>query len=221
MDADAAAPAATRHRSHRDGEPEPGAAVRETPRPTASPASPDTCDQGGGLDFQTLCAVWEPTPRGWQATRVTGPRKRHNSAAQRREISRTATVIRTSAHTRPSSSVMSTSHTHVVRPRWRRRAVAWIVPPRIGRRKLVWLDSPWALPALGRDRHPGRGRGDATRRSRRRRRRGRGPPGCLMLVGDLDLGADRPRRRRLDRPRGRRARRTSWSRASRGSMSAM
>ena len=46
-------------------------------------------------------------------------------------------VTRTSAHRRPSSSVMSTSHTAVVRPRWRRRAVAWIVPPVMGRRKLV------------------------------------------------------------------------------------
>jgi len=35
---------------------------------------------------------------------------------------------------------MSTSHTAVVRPWWRRRAVAWIVPPVIGRRKLVWLE---------------------------------------------------------------------------------
>ena len=35
---------------------------------------------------------------------------------------------------------MSTSHTAVVRPRCRRRAVAWIVPPVIGRRKLVWLE---------------------------------------------------------------------------------
>ena len=59
-------------------------------------------------------------------------------------ISRTAIVIRTSAHRRPSSSVMSTSHTHVVRPRWRRRASAWIVPLVIGRRNEVWLDMPCA-----------------------------------------------------------------------------
>ena len=36
--------------------------------------------------------------------------------------------MRTSAHSRPASSVMSTSHTAVVRPPWRRRAMAWIVP---------------------------------------------------------------------------------------------
>ncbi len=58
---------------------------------------------------------------------------------------RTAIVMRTSAQSRSSSSVISTSHTHVVRPRWRRRATAWIVPSRIGRRKLVWFESPWAL----------------------------------------------------------------------------
>jgi hypothetical protein len=44
---------------------------------------------------------------------------------------------------------MSTSHTQVVRPRWRRRAVAWIVPLRIGRRKLVWLERPCALRPSG------------------------------------------------------------------------
>src|SRR4051812_7171844 len=35
---------------------------------------------------------------------------------------------------------MSTSHTAVVRPLWRRRAVTWIVPCVTGRRKLVWLE---------------------------------------------------------------------------------
>ncbi len=44
---------------------------------------------------------------------------------------------------------MSTSQTQVVRPRWRRRAVAWIVPCRIGRRKLVWLERPWAVCPAG------------------------------------------------------------------------
>ena len=73
-------------------------------------------------------------------------------------------VIRTSAHRRPSSSVMSTSHTAVVRPRWRRRAVAWIVPPVIGRRKLVWLEIDAAVAGV-----------EARRRSPRRRRRAPGP----------------------------------------------
>ena len=63
--------------------------------------------------------------------------------------SRTAIVMRTSAQRRPWSSVISTSHTHVVRPRWRRRASAWIVPSVIGRRKLVWFDSPWAMRPSG------------------------------------------------------------------------
>jgi hypothetical protein len=40
---------------------------------------------------------------------------------------------------------MSTSHTHVVCPRWRQRPVAWIVPLTIGRRKLVWFDWPIAV----------------------------------------------------------------------------
>jgi NAD+ synthetase len=57
---------------------------------------------------------------------------------------RTAIVIRTTAHRRPSSSVMSTSHSQVERPRWRRRASACTVPPVIGRRKLVWLARPIA-----------------------------------------------------------------------------
>ena len=43
-------------------------------------------------------------------------------------VARTAIVIRDDRAQRPSSSVMSTSHTHVVRPRWRRRAMAWMVP---------------------------------------------------------------------------------------------
>ena len=57
---------------------------------------------------------------------------------------RTATVTREVAQSRPSSSVQSTSHTHVVRPRWRRVARAWIVPSLIGRRKLVALERPVA-----------------------------------------------------------------------------
>ena len=41
---------------------------------------------------------------------------------------RTAIVTRVIAQRRCSSSVHSTSHSHVVRPRWIGRAVAWIVP---------------------------------------------------------------------------------------------
>ena len=52
----------------------------------------------------------------------------------------------------PSSSVKSTSQTHVVRPLWRRRASAWIVPLVIGRRKFVLLDMPVAT--CRRDRPP-------------------------------------------------------------------
>ena len=59
--------------------------------------------------------------------------------------SRTAIVMRTSAHSRSASSEISTSQTHVVRPRCRRRATAWIVPSTIGRRKLVWLERPCAV----------------------------------------------------------------------------
>ena len=71
-----------------------------------------------------------------------------------------ASVAATSAHRRgSSSSVMSTSHTHVVRPRWRRRAVAWIVPPTIGRRKLVWFDRPIAVLPSSCDGDPGGERG--------------------------------------------------------------
>ena len=48
--------------------------------------------------------------------------RRRVAGARRGRLAPTATVMRTIAHSRPSSSVMSTSHTHVVRPRWRRRA---------------------------------------------------------------------------------------------------
>ena len=56
--------------------------------------------------------------------------------------SRTAIVTRVIAHRRPWSSSTSTSHTHVVRPRWRRVAVALIAPSVIGRRKLVLVGEP-------------------------------------------------------------------------------
>ena len=59
-------------------------------------------------------------------------------------IGRTAIVTRVIAHRRPASSVKSTSHNQVVRPLWRRRASAWMVPSLIGRRKLVWFDMPTA-----------------------------------------------------------------------------
>ncbi len=41
--------------------------------------------------------------------------------------------------------MISTSHTHVVRPRCCGSATAWIVPSVIGRRKLVWFDSPMTM----------------------------------------------------------------------------
>src|SRR5262245_11653145 len=55
---------------------------------------------------------------------------------------RTATVTRLRAHSRPSSSVSSTSQTHVVRPRCRRRAVPWTAPLPTGRRNEDSLDMP-------------------------------------------------------------------------------
>ena len=61
-----------------------------------------------------------------------------------RSIGRTAIVIRLSAQRRPESSQISTSQIHVVRPRWRRIACAWIVPARTGRTNDVLLDSPIA-----------------------------------------------------------------------------
>src|SRR5436305_11275414 len=59
-------------------------------------------------------------------------------------ISRTATVIRVRTHSRPSSSLISTSQIHVVRPRCLRTASAKIVPWVIGRTKLVWFERPIA-----------------------------------------------------------------------------
>jgi hypothetical protein len=72
------------------------------------------------------------------------PKKPISIGPRRPQGSRTATVIRVRTHSRPASSEISTSHTHVVRPRWRRVAVAWIVPCVIGRRKLVWFERPTA-----------------------------------------------------------------------------
>ena len=125
--------------------------------------------------------------------------------------SRTAIVMRTSAHRRSSSSVISTSQTHVVRPLWRRRATAWIVPSTIGRRKLVWLESPWAVRpsswTANHVRHRGHRLGD------------RGEDAAVheagrlaQLVADRDLarGPPRPTARRSG---GRRARRSPAARA--------
>ena len=62
----------------------------------------------------------------------------------RLEAGRTATVILISAATRSSSSVISTSQTQVVRPRWRGLAVALTWPSVIGRRKVALFDWPIA-----------------------------------------------------------------------------
>ena len=85
------------------------------------------------------------TPRAFGRDRRMPITNAYRPRSARAQASRTATVIRTRAHRRPWSSVMSTSQTHVVRPLWRRRAVAWIVPSTIGRRKLVWFERPWAV----------------------------------------------------------------------------
>src|SRR5579875_2179298 len=58
--------------------------------------------------------------------------------------SRIARVTRETAQSRPLSSVMSTSHTQVVRPECRQVARASIVPPVTGRRELVRFDMPLA-----------------------------------------------------------------------------
>ena len=66
-------------------------------------------------------------------------------AAQGRQgAGRTAIVTRVAAQRRPWSSVKSTSHTQLVRPRWMQRASALTVPSDTGRRKLVKLDWPMA-----------------------------------------------------------------------------
>ena len=61
-----------------------------------------------------------------------------------RRLARTAIVIRDSAQSRPSSSEISISQTHVVRPRCLAIPTPWIVPELIGRRKDVWLLRPSA-----------------------------------------------------------------------------
>src|SRR4051794_11090047 len=58
---------------------------------------------------------------------------------------RTAIVIRQIAQRRPSSSVMSTSHSQVVRPAWRLRATACTWPCVAGRMKLVLFERPTAI----------------------------------------------------------------------------
>ena len=62
--------------------------------------------------------------------------------ASRAGPGRTAIVIRTIAQSRSESSVISTSQIQVVRPAWRRRAVAWTLPSVIGRRKVAEFDWP-------------------------------------------------------------------------------
>ena len=56
----------------------------------------------------------------------------------------TAIVTRVEAQRLPWSSVKSTSHTQLVRPRWVQRASAVTVPSDTGRMKLVKLDWPMA-----------------------------------------------------------------------------
>ena len=80
-------------------------------------------------------------------------------------------VSRERAQSRPSSSLISTSQTQVVRPRCLARATASIVPSRTGRRNVVSFAWPMATtpgrrPRRWRARRP-------TRRAPRRRRRGR------------------------------------------------
>ncbi len=78
---------------------------------------------GGVSGIVGLALALEPTlsPTGLQ--RVGGADARlvvHHPS----RIGRTAIVIREIAQIRPSESVMSTSQTHVVRPRWRGVACA-------------------------------------------------------------------------------------------------
>ncbi len=101
----------------------------------------------------------------------------------------TAIVIRTSEQRRCSSSVISTSQTHVVRPRWRARATAWIVPPRIGRRNDVWLERPWADVAVGLHGRPCAHRGDRLG-DRREDAAVHEAGGLLDVVGHVDVGAN-------------------------------
>ncbi len=67
---------------------------------------------------------------------------RRLSSPQR--ASRSATTTWASAHRRPSSSVISTCHTHEVRPRWRTFAAALTWPSEIGRRNVALFDWPTA-----------------------------------------------------------------------------
>ncbi len=76
---------------------------------------------------------------------AAGPEGSDQRPAPSSGIGLTAIVTRVSTHSRPASSVSSTSHTQVVRPRWRTRATPLIVPWVIGRRKLHWLASPVAV----------------------------------------------------------------------------
>jgi len=73
------------------------------------------------------------------------PSWRFNSSG----IGRTATVTRAVQQRRPSSSVMSTSQTQLVRPRWRRRPSACTVPEKTGRRNVRLFDIPIAANPSG------------------------------------------------------------------------
>ena len=89
----------------------------------------------------------------------------------RTPASRTAIVTRTSAHRRPLSSERSTSHTHVVRPRWRGGPGRGRVAVEDGAQEARLVGQPAAAVPARAD----RGALEAsTRRSRRTRRRARG-----------------------------------------------
>ena len=125
---------------------------------------------------------------------------------------RTAIVTRLTATRRSSSSVWSTSHTHVVRPRWRARARAVIHSPRARLQEARVVGGAHRREPVGvhvRDRRLG---------GEHLRQRGVGaavhePEALAHAVGDREARRP-PRRRRSRRPRSRGRRRGSPSSAT-------
>ena len=83
-------------------------------------------DEGRGYRVQCADGMYSQSGGIQEGALVEG------TAAWASQASRTAIVIRTSEHRRPLVIGYSTSRTPMPRPRWRRRATAWIMSPRTG-----------------------------------------------------------------------------------------
>ena len=155
--------------------------------PAACPRPTSTASCASSTSPSTSAASSRPASR-------SPPRPSAATAACRSPTAtagsyRTAIVIRTSEQRRCSSSVISTSQTQVVRPRWRTRASAWMVPAEDRAQERGLVGEALGRLAVGLDGVPGAHRGD------RLGDRGEDAAvheagGLLEVVGHVDVGAN-------------------------------